>query len=696
MGRMTSTSADGDLRAQAQSWLVRLAGPAATLREDQWCAIEALTAGRAVVNVQRTGAGKSAVYWVATALRRALGAGPTLVVSPLLALMRDQVAAAARAGLSAATINSANIEDWDAIEATLLDGELDVLLVSPERLNSVGFRSRVLPGLGGRLGMLVIDEAHCISDWGHDFRPDYLRLRHLISDLPDGTPVLATTATANARVRIDVASQVGANTLTLHGPLDRPSLALSVVNTRSVPGAYAWVADALGAIAGSGIVYTLTVAETSRLAGFLAERGHAVAAYSSDTPAEDRAKLEVALLRNELTALVATSSLGMGFDKGDVAFVIHLGAPSTPIAYYQQVGRAGRALDSAVGALLPTAADERIWAYFDSTAMPPEPTVRRVLDALAHGDGAPRSVPALEAATDLRRGRLESLLKILDVDGAVTRTGGGYVATGVPWRYDAQRYADIAAARKAEQAIMRRYLTADSCLMRQLRSALDDPGAADCGRCSVCTGTLPPPGLAPSKETLVAAVGYLRGVVNVVEPRKMWPAGGARRGTIPPGLRAEPGRALAFAEDPGWGEAVGTALAGDGPAPEEIVEGCVRLLSRWGWPAGRPLAVVPMPSRRHGRLIDDIAARIGSIGRLPVVPALCLVDDGVFQDDAPTNRLAADGAFRRLRVTGAVPNGPVLLVDDYARSTFTLTVGAALLREAGAGPVYPLVVHKRM
>ncbi len=695
-----------ELRERAEHHLRALVGPGARLRDDQWTAVEALAAQhRRVVVVQRTGWGKSAVYWVATALRRAEGAGPTLVVSPLLALMRDQVAAAQRSGLRAVTINSANVDDWPAIEAELAAGTVDVLLISPERLNSAGFRARVLPHLAPRLGLLVVDEAHCISDWGHDFRPDYRRIATVLAGLPAGTPVLATTATANARVSADVAAQLGAGTLTLRGPLDREGLALAVVPTPDVASAYAWVAGLLDASPGQGIVYTLTVAETSRLAAFLAAAGHAVAAYSSATPPEDRERLERALLDGRLRALVATSSLGMGYDHPRLAFVVHLGAPSSPVAYYQHVGRAGRALDGAVGVVLPTAADERIWAYFDSTALPPEDVVRRVLRVMGE-HGGPMTLPKLEVEAGLRRGRLEALLKVLDVDGAVERAGGGWVATGAAWEYDAERIAGVVRARREEQQVMREYLAGGRCLMRTLREALDDDGSAgggpgtgvgDCGRCSACTGQLPPPGASPDPQRVAEALAHLRAQTTVLEPRKMWPSGASRRGRIAEGLRAEPGRALAMAEDPAWGEVVTAALRGGGPVPEEVLTGLVRHLSRWGWPAGRPGWVTWVPSRRNDALLADLAERIGALGRMRVVPgALTVAAAGPRQDDAATAVAAAEGPLGRLAAGGGVVGEPVLLLDDTARSGWTLTVAAAVLRDAGAGPVYPLVLHKRV
>ncbi len=684
-------------RQTAQAHLERLAGPEARLRDDQWRAISELVEHRRkVVVVQRTGWGKSAVYWIAAGLRRAAGAGPALVISPLLALMRDQVAAAERSGLTAVTLNSANIDDWPAIEARVAADEVDVLLISPERLNSLGFRSRVLPHLAPRIGLLVVDEAHCISDWGSDFRPDYRRIADVLAGLPPGTPVLATTATANDRVTADVAAQLGTDTVTLRGSLDRESLALSVVHPPDLPTAYAWVSCALAGadLPGSGLIYVLTVAQTESLAGWLTEQGHSVAAYSAKTDPADRADIERRLLAHELRAVVATSSLGMGLDHPTLGFVINVGAPASPIAYYQMVGRAGRALERAHAVLLPTSADQRIWAYFDSTAFPPEEKIRRVLDVLAAVD-EPVSLGKLEADAGLRRGRLETLMKILDVDGAVARADGGWVATGAPWRYDGARHAAIAAARRREQEAMLAYESATQCLMTALRTELDDPEPTPCGRCSVCTGALPFPGEDVDAEARAAALAYLRGLITVMEPRKMWPSGAPRRGKIPEAARAEPGRALAYAEDPAWLDAVSAALGHDGPVPADIFDGLVRVLSRWGWPAGRPSWMTWIPSRRHPRLLADLAARLAALGRMDVATPLSADGPG-WAAEAATSRDSATLALRRLTVTGPVPQGPVLLLDDTSRSGFTMTAAAALLREAGAGPVYPLVLHRQI
>jgi ATP-dependent DNA helicase RecQ len=709
---MTPPPGTDALRDDAERILRALAGDHARLREDQWRAIRALVAERArVLVVQRTGWGKSAVYFVATALLREAGSGPTVLVSPLLALMRNQIEAAERAGIRAATINSANTDDWSEVEAAVAAGAVDVLLVSPERLNNPGFRDTVLPRLAATTGLLVVDEAHCISDWGHDFRPDYRRIRHLLTELRPGVPVLATTATANARVVGDVAATLGlgepdaegVEPLVLRGSLERESLRLSVVRLPTADQRLAWLAEQLPRIPGSGIVYTLTVAQANDVTAHLRASGLEVLSYSGQDDTDTRIAAEQALQANRVKALVATSALGMGFDKPDLGFVIHLGAPQSPVAYYQQVGRAGRGVERADVVLLPGHEDEEIWRYFASLAFPPEERVREVLAVL--GDAVkPLSTPALESRVELSRSRLEMMLKVLDVDGAVRRVRGGWEATGTPWTYDRERYATVSRLREAEQQAMRDYVATTSCRMEFLRRELDDSGATPCGRCDNCAGAVHPTEV--SSSFVDSARQSLRRPGVEVEPRAQWPTGMAAAGVglsgkIAADERPESGRALGRLSDLGWGGRL-RALLGpgstDAEVPDEVLRGVVEVLANWGWER-RPAGLVVVPSETRPALVGSLADGIARIGRLPVLGSL----HRTRPDGGPASRVNSARRLAALHGAYAVPDRlaealreldgePILLVDDRVDSRWTVTVCARALRQAGSGPVLPLVL----
>ncbi|MFT4218791.1 MAG: RecQ family ATP-dependent DNA helicase [Micropruina sp.] len=717
---MTLSATDGttrdDLRTQATAILADLTGrPDAVFHPGQYEAIEALVAERRrALVVQRTGWGKSAVYFISALLRRRARAGPALIVSPLLALMRDQVSATERAGVRAAAINSANVTEWREVDGLLDADAVDVLFVSPERLVNPRFRVEQLPRLVASLGLLVIDEAHCISDWGHDFRPDYRRIRDLIGELGDDVPVLATTATANQRVVDDVAEQLGTGgreVFTLRGALARDSLRLGVLELGTAQRRLAWLAEHLETLPGSGIVYCLTVSAAEDAAAFLGKAGHTVLPYTGRTDAAERLAAEEALKANRVKALVATSALGMGFDKPDLGFVVHIGAPSSPVAYYQQVGRAGRATERADVLLLPGIEDRDIWHWFATNAMPTQARADAVLGALADAD-RPLSVPALEARVDVRRGPLELLLKVLAVDGAVEYVAGGWVGTGRPWQYDAERYERIAAARVAEQDAMLAYQALDDCRMAFLTRQLDDPHAAPCGRCDVCAGPWYPTDVTVSSARTASEVLDRVGVP--LGPRALWPTGldrlGVRSdgapvtGRIPAAEQAAEGRVVARLTDLGWGgplrELFATDADGrpvDAEVPAELGRAVLRALKAWDW-AERPVAVTWVPSVGRPRLVESLATGIASAGRLRLLGPLAL------NPDAAAGRGASNSAYRvrDLWQRFAVPaelaeelrrlTGPVMLVDDLADSRWTITVAARLLRRAGADTVVPFAL----
>jgi len=676
------------LEDRAAALLAELAGPGADFRPHQLEAVRDLVEDRArVLCVQRTGWGKSAVYFLATALLRERGAGPTLIVSPLLALMRNQIAAVERLGIRAHTINSTNRSAWDEVRQLLAEDAVDLLLISPERLNNPQFREAMLPLFAERVGLLAVDEAHCISDWGHDFRPDYRRLAEMLERLPAGVAVLCTTATANDRVVADISQQLrvghAGELRTYRGPLGRASLRLEVVDLPGRADRLAWLATWLPRLEGSGIIYTLTKRDAELVAGWLSAHGIAAAAYSGEVDSERRIAVEESLLANDLKVVVTTSALGMGYDKPDLGFVVHYQAPGSVIAYYQQVGRAGRAVAHADVILLRGAEDKRIQDFFIEQAFPRRELVGRVLERIG-SDGA--STPELTAEVNLGRGRIEAMLKVLDVEGAVARDGARWVRAGGDWAYDAERYARITELRRREQAAMAAFGADGRCLMRVLREELDDPHPADCGICAACAG---PKFDGPLDPALVReAALLLRSRPLVLEVKKMAPSETGAMKKLPDDVRAEEGRALARLGDGGWDPEVKAGLR-DGRFSDELVQAAADLVRAWAIPADWIAAV---PSRRAGDPVTDLARRLADALGKPFAPVLQRAADRPPQREMANSAQQVANVRGAFAVTGDVPAGACLLVDDIRFSGWTLAMVAGQLRRRGAAAVHPLAL----
>ena len=673
------------IEIQARAALSQLVGRPTEFRDGQLDAIVALVRDhQRVLCVQRTGWGKSAVYFVATRLLRDAGAGPTLLVSPLLALMRNQIEHAQRGGINAVTINSDNQDDWDSMYE-LIDGDaVDLLIVSPERFANPKFRATVLPRLVDRAGLFVIDEAHCISDWGHDFRPDYRRFAQVLKMLPPDVPVLCTTATANDRVVADVVDQLGSDLVVLRGQLERESLALDVVLLPSQAQRLAWLAAAIPTLDGSGIVYALTVRDALLVSDWLCAQGIAAAAYFGGEESANKQAIEEQLKHNELKVVVATSALGMGYDKPDLAFVIHFQSPGSAIAYYQQVGRAGRALPNAVGVLLAGEEDERIQNWFINTAFPAQEHAEAIV-AMLESQEMPVGVAVIERVVNIKRSRLTNMLKVLEVEGAVDRVGAKFARTAQPWTYPVDRIAHITAQRHEEQARMRRYLGGDGCFMQHVRAELDDPDPQPCGRCGRCLGR-PIIDVSIDPDAARRAVAFLRGHSIDVEPRKQWPD--LKR--IPPGRQATAGKALCQLADGGWGQLVAEQRSA-GAFSDELVEALATLFRSWR-PEPRPQWVTAVPSVRNAEMVTSLAQRLANRLGLPFRASL------VREHDRPPQQTMENSAQQCRNVVGAfatlgdLPTGSVLLVDDLVDSRWTIAVLADLLREAGCEAVVPIAL----
>ena len=667
----------------------------ATFREGQEDAIRHVVEGRGrLLVVQKTGWGKSFVYFIATKLLREAGNGPALLISPLLALMRNQIAAAERMGVRAATINSDNQDEWAEVEAKLRRNEVDILLIAPEKLGNEWFNTQVLAGIAGRISLMVIDEAHCISDWGHDFRPHYRLLERIARTLPANLRLLATTATANNRVMEDLVAVLGPNMKVLRGDLNRGSLTLQTMRLPSQAVRMAWIAQRLATLQGHGIIYTLTIRDANQLADWLKTRGFAVDAYTGKT-GDRREELEQALQENKVKALVATTALGMGYDKPDLAFVIHFQMPGSVVAYYQQVGRAGRALTSAYGLLLSGDEEEGITDWFIRSAFPTRQEVDDVLGALNEAvDGL--SIPELMTCVNMGKGRIEKTITALSLESPAP-----IAKQGTKWQLTAAELGDgfweradrLTKLRRAELQQMQEYVGQPfGKHMGFLIDALDGESS-----------TVSPPSLPPLPEDvdqslIREAEEFLCRTSLPIEPRKKWPVGGMPQygihsaSTIP--YQAQPGKALCVWGDAGWGGLVRQGKYHDGKFADDLVEACVKMVREWN-PQPKPTWVTCVPSLRHPDLVPNFAKRLAAALGLPFHMVIAKTDDRPEQKTMANSTQQARNIDGSLTLNGQpVPHGPVILVDDMVDSRWTLTVAAWLLRKSGSGDVWPMALSQ--
>ena len=692
-------------------------GPGAGFRPGQWEAIDAaVNCSGVTLVVQRTGWGKSAVYFAATKLLRrsslpTVKVGTTLVISPLISLMRNQVERAREWGLNAVMIHTDNKKEWAAATASICQGEADIAFVSPERLWIPDFREGVLPHLVSATSLLVIDEAHCISDWGHDFRPEYRMIRRAIADVQSSISVLCTTATANDRVVGDIDQMFGGEVQVIRGSLDREGLALDAISMGHATHRLAWLAHAIMSdlLPGSGIIYTLTKRDAKRVSRWLQSRGISATDYTgSDSNSEHRADAERRLLSNELRAVVATSALGMGFDKPDLGWVVHYQQPGSAVLYYQQVGRAGRSLPSSLGVVLRGNEDREINQFFADGSFPTEREARAILQAL-ESLGNSAHVSCLELAANIPNKKIDNFLTVLAaIDSAPVERfkPNCWRLTTNSLVYPHDLIADQLQARRAELDQFDQILDGKQCLMQSIRIALNDGAPRPCGRCSRCTGKpllLPqfPPDLAE------AAARFERDTLTPIKPRQWWCKTKestlalqmelARTRNIGAEFRIEPGYSLcAWGRD--WlGRIVRDAGDQADRFPVQVHEEATALLKyrHDKWAAGRTVRwIAIVPSRSSSKRLEALASDLSDELEIPIIDVIEVnnVNRKKQQYQLNTYHQLSNlkDAFTIRR--DLVSSEPVLLLDDCVRSKWTLTWLGALLREAGSGPVFPLVV----
>ncbi|MCW8809354.1 MAG: RecQ family ATP-dependent DNA helicase [Ignavibacteriaceae bacterium] len=673
----------------------------AEFREGQWEAIDSVAnKNKKLLLVQRTGWGKSIVYFLSTKILRDKGIGITLIISPLLALMRNQLEAAKPIGINAETINSANTNEWKEVIRKIRSDTVDALLISPERLANENFIEEVIIPLSDKIGLFVVDEAHCISDWGHDFRPDYRRIINVLRNVPANMPVLATTATANDRVVKDIELQLKGLEIR-RGNLSRKSLYLQNIVLPDQAQRLAWLAENLPKLTGTGIIYTLTKRDAETVAGWLKMNNIKAEAYYSDVENEDfndaneyRIALEEKLLNNQIKALVATSALGLGYDKPDLGFVIHYQAPGNVVSYYQQVGRAGRAIDKAYGILLTGREDEEIHEFFRRKAFPHEQDVYKILDLLNQSDGL--TVRNIEEKLNFSFGSIEKVLKLLSVENPapVIKDKSKYYRTPNPFKVDRDRISFLTNQRISEWEEMQVYVNHKECLMKFLRKSLDDPDPSDCNNCQNCKSEIKLP-VTINNNLVIAATRFIKQsemplVLKKQVAKDSFPIYGLT-GSTPAKLRGENGRILARWGDAGWGYKV-RECKNNNHLSDDLVNALAEMITERWKPQPKTEWVTCVPSLNHTELVPDFASRLALKLGIPFKNVVKKIKNNS-QQKFMQNRFHQcnnlDGVFE---IDGVIENSPVLLFDDIVDSGWTLTVISALLRKAGSGIVYPVVL----
>ena len=671
----------------------------ADFRENQWEAIENVALKRRkLLVVERTGWGKSLVYFLATKILRDDGFGTSLIISPLLALMRNQVYSAKKLSVNAVTINSSNVDDWNNIQADVIGGKVDALLISPERLANDTFVENVIQKISNKIGMLVIDEAHCISDWGHDFRPDYKRINNIIGQMPDNVPILATTATANDRVVNDIKSQIGEGLLIQRGSLLRKSIQLQSITLPMQAERLAWLLEVVPKLPKSGIIYTLTTRDAKNVANWMSENGISSLPYYSGITSEEfpdtndyRLFLEEQLSSNKIKVLVATVALGMGYDKPDLGFVIHYQAPGSIIAYYQQVGRAGRAIEEAYGILVSGEEDDEIHEFFRENAFPKADWVHEILTTLGRLNGA--SILTLEQEINLKRGQIEKTLKYLSVQERppVIKVGTQWSRTVNPYKHDVEYITRMNTQRENEWNEVKHYIDDKGCRMIYLSNVLDDKTNISCGQCDNCLDKE-----IVSSDYNQASVNkaslFLKKADLSLQCRVQIPKNALVQynlsGNLPVNLRAREGRILSRWRDAGWGTKVAEGKR-DGFFSDELVEAMETMIKERWKPDPIPTWITSIPSRSG--VVEDFAKRLANKLGIIYQRAVIKIKENDFQKKQENvfhqfNNL--DGVFS----IDAIEKGPVFLFDDVVDSKASMTTISALLLKEKIEAVFPITL----
>lgn len=669
----------------AKKLLIKMFGESAEFRDDQLESILSILEEKRVLIVQRTGWGKSVVYFITAKILRERGQGITIVISPLLSLIRNQIISAANLNITVRTINSSNYDSHEEIINELKNDEIDVLMIAPEQIANESRFEKIRDSIS-TIGMLVIDEAHCISDWGHDFRPDYQRISDIISTLPKNIPVVSTTATANDRVIEDIMNQIG-NIKVIRGKLRRDSLIIQPIELNNRNERLAWILENINKINGSGIIYCLTIRDTTTVSNFLTKNGVSAFAYHSQLDQDEKLDLEERFYKNEIKCLVATIALGMGYDKPDISFVIHFQRPKDLVSYYQQIGRAGRNIDIAHAIMFNGEEDDDIHNHFIQSAFPTNDEMSEVIRFIEMEEIGIKKADLLEKV-NLPVQKIDNTLKYLSVKNIIRKDKNKlYYRTLQPFNIDIEKNRLITEKRYQEYDKVSEMFQIDTCYMQFVSKELDDYNSEPCNKCYNCTG-IKKFKVEVDPTILRKAQAFLSQLTVEIAPRKRFPFVLDGKQSISPEYQSQFGFALCYYKDPVLGYLVYDGKYNKNSFCNELVVELSKLINNKLIIDGS-FKITYIPSIRHPSLVKTLAKSVSEYLGIELIDALEKITDTMPQKHFMNGTLQAKNAYNSFNVKVNINNENLILIDDIVDSRWTITMCSYKLLKKGANKIYP-------
>jgi ATP-dependent DNA helicase RecQ len=641
--------------------------------DDQWKTIDRILQKKRVLLIEKTGFGKSLTFqFPATQFD-----GLTIIFSPLIALMRDQIKSLKEKGIKVGLINSGQTdEENDLTIQNAINNKLKILYIAPERQENSVWQEAVLKM---NISFVVIDEAHCISTWGHDFRPAFKRIVNLTKLLPSNIPVLATTATATVSVANDIKNQIGGDIELIRGDLLRENLKLNVIHVESEEDKMAWISNYLKKVKGNGIIYTGTRSNAEIFSKWCESEKLNTIYYHAGLDSDSRKLVEKEWMNNKYKAVISTNALGMGIDKSDIRFIIHTQIPQSPIHYYQEIGRAGRDGQTAEIFLLFNPKDTDLPLSFINNARPSIDKYQRVINALKLEPLGERN---LMKATNLKQTQVRTIKADL-LDQKIIREVMYGRSKKYEYQYNAPQlnttvFEALRDHRLREFEKMVEYTNTDKCKMLYLCNYLGDTNSNNCEMCDSCLNNKNHFSMSESdKEKIKQFQDNFFPILEVETNR----------------TNLINGVASSYYGFSNVGRVIHKCkYENGGDYPDILIKQTLKAFSKT-FKGQKFDLILFVPPTKSGKLVENFATKIAYTIKLPIYSlkkSRETKEQKIFQNSA----LKTENIKDVFEIGIDVTNKSILLIDDIFDSGATIKEIGKMLTKKGAKIIAPLVIAK--